>query len=104
MDWKMLMHSELLVQIVLSSSICPFVAGGVYRLIAGTSARMQSGPGEVKVLMDFEQDAAGAAEAQHARPGFVPVLPSEAACRSSPQTTCSWVRMERQSFYLIMTD
>ena len=80
-------------------------AGGVYRLIAGTSARMQSGPGEVKVLMGFEQDAAGAAEAQHARPGFVPVLPSEAACRSSPQTTCSWVRMERQSpFYLVMTD
>ena len=53
-------------------------AGGVYRLIAGSSARMQSGPGEVKVLMGFEQDAAGAAEAQHARPGIVPVLPSEA--------------------------
>ena len=53
-------------------------AGGVYWLIAGTSARMQSGPGEVKVLMVFEQDAAGAAEAQPARPGIVPVLPSEA--------------------------
>ena len=53
-------------------------AGGVYRLIASTSARMQSGPGEVKVLMGFEQDAAGTAEAQPARPGIVPVLPSEA--------------------------
>ena len=41
-------------------------AGGVYRLIAGTSARMQTGPGEVKVLMGFEQDAAGDAEAQPA--------------------------------------
>ena len=37
-------------------------AGGVYRLIAGTTARMQSGPCEVKVLMGIEQDAAGAAE------------------------------------------
>ena len=53
-------------------------AGGVYRLIAGTTARMQSGPCEVKVLMGIEQDAAGAAEAQHARPGIVLVLPSEA--------------------------
>ena len=53
-------------------------AGGVYRLIAGTSARMQSGPGEVKVLMGSEQDAAGAAEAQPARPGIVLVLLSEA--------------------------
>ena len=32
---------------------------------------MQSGPGEVKVLMVFEQDAAGTAEAQPARPGIV---------------------------------
>ena len=48
--------------------------GGVYRLIAGTSARMQSGPGEVKVLTVFKHDAAGAAEAQLARPGIVPVL------------------------------
>ena len=48
------------------------------RLIAGTTARMQSGPGEVKVLMGIEQDAAGAADAQHARPGIVPVFPSEA--------------------------
>ena len=53
-------------------------AGGVYRLIAGTSARMQSGPGEVRVLIGFQQDAAGAANAQHARPGIVPVFPSEA--------------------------
>ena len=81
---------------------------------------MNSGPGEVKVLMGFEQDTAGAAEAQPARLAIVPVLPSEseagadiayvprarrvypmsrvlAACRRSPQTTCSWVRMERQS-------
>ena len=53
-------------------------AGGVYRLIAGTSARMQSGPGEVKVLMGFDQDATGAAEAQPARPGIVSEKPSEA--------------------------
>ena len=33
-------------------------AGGVYRLSAGTLVKMQSGPGEVKVLMGFEQDAA----------------------------------------------
>ena len=107
-------------------------AGGVCRLRSGTSAKMQSGPGEIKVLMGFEQDTAGAAEAQPARPGIVPVLPSEAeveqhelthlpfrswcrhcvrakgrrthtmsrvpaACRSSPQTTCSWVKVERQS-------
>ena len=44
-------------------------AGGVYRLRAGTSAKMRSGPGEVEVLMGFEQDTAGAVE---------PVLPSEA--------------------------
>ena len=53
-------------------------AGGVYRLRAGTTAKMQSGPGEVEVLMGFEQDTAGAAEAQPARPGIVPVFPSEA--------------------------
>ena len=34
-------------------------AGGVYRLIAGTSARMQSGPCEVKVLMVFEARRCG---------------------------------------------
>ena len=32
----------------------------------------------VKVLMGFEQDTAGGAEAQPERPGHVPVLPSEA--------------------------
>ena len=53
-------------------------AGGVYRLRAGTSAKMQSGPGEVKVLKGFEQDTAGAVEAQPARPVIVPVLPSKA--------------------------
>ena len=39
-------------------------AGGVYRLRAGTSAKMQSGPREIKVLMGFEEDTAGAAETQ----------------------------------------
>ena len=34
--------------------------------------------GGVKVLMGLEQDTANAAEAQPARPGNVPVLPSEA--------------------------
>ena len=78
---------------------------------------MKSGPGEVKLLMGFEEDTAGAAEAQPARPGTVLVLPSEAeveqhesthlpcrslgrvlaACRSSTRTACSWVRMERLS-------
>ena len=53
-------------------------AGGVYRLRAGTSAKKQAGSGEIKVLMGFEQDAAGVAEAQAARPGIVRVLPSEA--------------------------
>ena len=52
--------------------------GGVYRLTAGTSARMQTGPGAAKVLMGFEQDTAGVAEAQPAETGIVPVLPSEA--------------------------
>ena len=96
--------------------------GGVYRLRAYTSAKMKSGTDGAKMLMGFEQDTAGAAEAQPA-----PVLPSEseveqheltetgagtayvprarkartmrrvrAAFRSSP-STCSWVRMERQS-------
>ena len=49
----------------------------VCRLIAGTSAKKQSGPGEVMVSMVFEQDAAGTAEAQPARLGIVLVLPSE---------------------------
>ena len=52
-------------------------AGGVYRLIAGTSARKQAGSGEIKVV-SFEQDAASDADAQPARTGNVPVLPSEA--------------------------
>ena len=83
-------------------------------------------------MMGYEQDTADAAETQPARPGHVPVLPSEAeveqhelthlpfrnwcrqcvtcprvkkvhtmsgvlvACRSSPQTKRSWVRMERR--------
>ena len=60
--------------------------GGVCRLIASTSARMQSGPGEAKVLMCFERDAAGAAEAQPARPGIVPVSPSEAEVKQHELT------------------
>ena len=39
---------------------------------------MKSGTGGAKVLMAFEHDGAGAAEAQPARPGNVPILPSEA--------------------------
>ena len=94
-------------------------AGGVYRLRADTRAKMKSETGGVKVLMGFEQDTADAAEAQPARPGNVPVLPSEAEveqyelthlpfrnwCRhcerakgkESTQTFCSRVRMERRS-------
>ena len=74
-------------------------AGGVHRLRAGTSARMQSGPGEVKVLMGFEQDAAGAAEAQHARHGIVLVLPSEAEVEQHELTQLpfrSWCRHVRK--------
>ena len=70
-------------------------AGGVYRLTAGTSARMPTGPGEVKVLMGFEQDAAGDAQAQPARPGIVPVLPSEAEVEQHELTHLpfrSWCR------------
>ena len=70
-------------------------AGGMYRRRAGTSAKMQSGPGEVKVLMGFEQDAAGAAEAQPARLGIVPVLPSEAGVEQHELTHLplrSWCR------------
>ena len=61
-------------------------AGVVYRLRAGTSAKMQSAPGEVKKLMGFEQDAAGAAEAQPARPGIVLVSPSEAEVEQHEST------------------
>ena len=70
-------------------------AGGVYRLRAGTSAKMQSGPCEIKGLMGFEQDAAGIAEAQPARPGIVPVLPSEAEVEQHELTHLpfrSWCR------------
>ena len=70
-------------------------AGGVYRLIAGTSAKKQFGSGEVQVLIGFEQDAAGAAEAQPARPGIVPVLPSEAEVEQHELTHLpfrSWCR------------
>ena len=70
-------------------------AGGVYQLRAGASAKMQSGPGEVKVLMGFEQDAAGAAEAQLAKPGIVPVLPRGAEVEQHVLTDLpfrSWCR------------
>ena len=70
-------------------------AGGVYRLRAGTSAKMQSGPGEVKVLMGFQRDVADTAEAQPARPGIVPVLPSEAEVEQHELTHLpfrSWCR------------
>ena len=69
--------------------------GGVYQLIAGTSARMQSGPGQVKVPMGFEQDAARAIEAQPARPGIVLVIPSEAEVEQHELTHLpfrSWCR------------
>ena len=56
---------------------------------------MQSGPSEVKMFMGFEQDAAGATEAQPARPGIVPVLPSEAEVEQHELTHLpfrSWCR------------
>ena len=106
-------------------------ACGVNRLKADASAKTKSRTGGIKLLMGFEQDTAGAAEAQAARPGNVLAPPSEAeveqhelthlpfrnwcrhcvrakarkartmrqvlvACRSSPQTACSSVRMKRQ--------
>ena len=67
----------------------------MYRLSAGTSAKMKSGPSEVKLLMGFEEDTAGAAEAQPARPGTVPVLPSEAEVEQHGSTLLpfrSWCR------------
>ena len=53
-------------------------SGGVYRQRADTRAKTKSETGGVKVLMGFEQDPAGAAEAQLTRPGNVLVLPSVA--------------------------
>ena len=53
-------------------------AGGVYQLRGDTRAKMRSETGDVKVLMVFEQNTSDAAEGQRARPGNVPVLPSEA--------------------------
>ena len=70
-------------------------AGGVYRLRVGTSAKMKSGPGGVKGLMGFEEDSAGATEAQSARPEIVPVLPSEAEVEQHELTHLpfrSWCR------------
>ena len=70
-------------------------AGGVYRPRAGTSAKKQAGSGEIKVLMGSEQDAAGDAEAQPARPVIVLVLPSEAEVEQHELTHLpfrSWCR------------
>ena len=53
-------------------------AGGLYRPRADTSAKMKSETDKVKVSMGFDKNTADAAEAQRARPGCVPVLPSEA--------------------------
>ena len=53
-------------------------AGGVYRLRVDTWQRCDLDQVKSKWLMSFEQDTAGAVEAQPARPGIVPVLPSEA--------------------------
>ena len=50
---------------------------GVHRLLADTSAKEPVSSGS-KMLMGFEQDSAGADKAQPAKPGHVPVLPSEA--------------------------
>ena len=52
--------------------------GGICRLKADASAKMYPGKGGAKMLMDFDQDGADTAEAQLARSGNVPVLPSEA--------------------------
>ena len=69
--------------------------GGVYRLRADTSAKRKSGTDGAKMLMGFEQDTAGAAEAQPARPGNVPVLPSESEVEQHELTHLpfrSWCR------------
>ena len=56
---------------------------------------MQSETGGDKVFMGFEQDAAGAAEAQPARLGIVLVIPSEAEVEQHEPTHLpfrSWCR------------
>ena len=70
-------HSTVLVEPYSTSSgdRIEFERAGVCRLRADTSAKTKSGTRGVKVSMGFEQDTAGAAEAQPARPGNVPVLP-----------------------------
>ena len=52
-------------------------AGRVYRLRADTLVKKMSGTAGATMFVGFEQDAAGAAEAQPARPGNVLVLPSD---------------------------
>ena len=52
--------------------------GGVYRFRFNTSPNTCHGVDAVKGLMGFVSDTARDAEAQPARPGCVPVLPSEA--------------------------
>ena len=70
-------------------------------LLVGVSAdswyvgKEKSGSGEVKMLMGFEQDAAGTAEAQPARFGSVPALPSKAEVEQHELTHLqfrSWCR------------
>ena len=52
-------------------------AGGVYRLKADTSAKRAAGTGGTKMLMGFEQESAGLAEAQLATPGKIVCLSIE---------------------------
>ena len=69
--------------------------GGIYRLKADASAKMYPGKGGAKMLMGFEQDGADTAEAQLARSGNVPVLPSEAEVEQHELTHLpfrSWCR------------
>ena len=68
---------------------------GVYRLLAETSAELKPGKIGVKMLMGFELDSAVADEAQPARRGHVPVLPSEAEVEQHKLTHLpfrSWCR------------
>ena len=49
----------------------------VWRLKADTSAKRATGTGGAKMLMGFEQESVGTAEAQLATRGTVPGLPRE---------------------------
>ena len=52
-------------------------AGGVYRRKADTSAKRAAGTGGTKMLMSYDRESVGLAEAPAATPGKVPGLPSE---------------------------